>query len=95
MTRALTIADAVTIADVISWCQHNARLAWVDHRGDVACGTARSIGDERGNLLGADDDVRDGFVHITTAAGWEWFVPMADVMAWHRAGMMVRDGVTS
>jgi hypothetical protein len=89
--RPLTIPDAVTIADIIRWCQTCARLTWLDDRGDLAHGTARSIGDERGGFAGPTDDVRDCHVRITTAAGWEWFVPMADVIARHRAGTMVQD----
>jgi hypothetical protein len=87
----LTIADAVTLADVIRWCQENARLAWVDDRGDIAYGTARSIGDHYGAFLAGTRDVRDAFVRITTEDGWEWFPRMTDVMARHQAGTMLRD----
>jgi hypothetical protein len=87
--RTLTIADAVALADIISWCQRNARLAWLDERDELAYGTARSIGDSLGNFLTNGDDVRDAFVRITTAMGFEWFVPMSDVLARHQAGTMV------
>jgi hypothetical protein len=42
--RILTIADAVALADVVRWVQCNARLRWLDDRGEIAEGTARSIG---------------------------------------------------
>jgi len=81
----------VTLADVIGWCQTNARLAWIDERGDIRRGTARSIGDDQGLFLASGVDVRDSHVRITTADGWEWFVPMADIIAHHQAGTMVRE----
>lgn len=89
--RILTIADAVALADVVRWVQCNARLRWLDDRGEIAEGTARSIGDDRGNFLASTDDVRDAYVRITTAMGWEWFPRMAEVIERHRAGTMVRD----
>jgi hypothetical protein len=81
MDRTLTLSATVRLAVIIGWAQRNTRLRWLDERGDIATGTARSIGDERGNFLTATDDVRDGFLRITTSAGWEWFVPIAEVLA--------------
>jgi len=89
--QVLTLADTVTMCDVIRWCQTNARLLWMDDRGDIRQGTARSIGDDRGAFLASGADVRGSFVRITTAEGWEWFAPMADVIARHQAGTMVRE----
>jgi hypothetical protein len=89
--RPLTIADAIAIGDVLTWCQRNARLRWLTDNGDIAEGTARSVGDASGNFLRSTDDVRDSFVRITTATGWEWFPRMAEVIERHQAGTMVRD----
>lgn len=49
-------------------------------------GTARCIGDERGNFAPRDADIRDEHLRVTTSLGWEWFPPMRDVMT------MVMDG---
>lgn len=88
--RILTVGEAVNLATIIGWAQGNLRLSWLDDRGDVAEGTARSIGDEQGNFLNGTDDVRDGFLRITTASGFEWFVPMADVLDRVQQGTMVQ-----
>jgi hypothetical protein len=62
-------------------------ISWVDpNTGSVETGTARSIGDERGNFTPPDADIRDEHLRITTSRGWEWFVPMRDAMD------MVMDG---
>ena len=93
--RILTINEVTSLAEIVGWCQRNDRLMWLDDRGDVAYGTARSIGDERGNFLARGDDVRDAYVRITTAMGWEWFVLVAEVIERQQAGTMVRDQVAS
>ncbi len=95
MSDILTLDHALALADVIRWAQSNARLRWLDQNTrEIEAGTARSIGDERGNFLAYGDDVRDAYLRITTARGWEWFVPMADVMAFIARGEMVRDEAT-
>jgi hypothetical protein len=90
-TRVLTVHDAILIGDIAEWAIHNSKLLWLDDRGEVQTGTARSIGDNQGNLLGRGVDVRDAFLRITTAMGWEWFVPMAEVIERHRIGTMMPD----
>jgi hypothetical protein len=89
--RVLTVADLVSMAEIAGWCQRCLPLVWLadDGSSELVYGTARSIGDERGNFLHPLDDVRDAFVRITMRSGWEWFVPMADVMARQQAGTMV------
>jgi hypothetical protein len=95
MTRILTIQDTTALAEIIGWCQRTDRLMWLDDRGDVAYGTARSIGDANGNFLAAGEDVRDAYVRITTAMGFEWFVLVAEVMVRQQEGTMVRERVGS
>jgi hypothetical protein len=85
--RVLTIGDAVTLTE---WAQKNSRLMWLDHRGEPAKGTARSIGDVVGNFT-PEKDVRDAFLRITTAMGFEWFLPMEQAMAMQREGTLVAD----
>ena len=87
----LTLRDALDLSTIIRWAQSNAIVRWLDDRNEVQSGTVRSIGDERGNFLRADDEVRDSFVRITTSSGWEWFVPMKDILRLVRNDMMVRD----
>lgn len=90
-TRTLTIPDVIALAEIARWCQTTARLTWLDDRGDLAYGTARSIGDQNGGLLARCEDVRDAFLRITTAAGFEWFLPVAVAIVRQQAGTMVAD----
>lgn len=88
--RTLTLTEAVELATVIGWAQRNARLRWLDDRGDIHEGTARSIGDDRG-MFTQGADVRDCHLRITTAMGFEWFVPMSDVISRVHGSTMVAD----
>jgi len=83
----LSLRDAVAISTVVNWAVKGAKLRWVND--GIHEGTARSIGDENGNFLSADDDVRDAHFRITTSMGWEWFVPMVDVVKMVRNSEMV------
>lgn len=87
----LTVTDAVHLATAIRWAQTNAKVRWLNESGDIQEGTARSLGDERGNFLTADDDVRDGFFRITTTMGGEVFLPVVDVIRMVRNTTMVED----
>lgn len=90
-TRTLNIREAVNLGIALSWTQRNARLQWVDDRGNLGEGIARCVGDMNGNFAGPDDDVRDCYMRITTTGGFEWFVPMSDVLDRIVAGTMVED----
>lgn len=87
----LTLRDACDIADVVNACQRTARVAWLTDHNDRMEGTMRSVGDERGNFLRADDEVRDAFVRITTSMGMEVFMPMRDAMRLVHKSEMVFD----
>lgn len=80
MSRVLTINDACTIADIVRCVQGCQPITRLLDGGDVVTGTARSIGDEHGNFLARGDDVRDGFLRVTTSMGFEEFWEMAMVM---------------
>jgi hypothetical protein len=69
------LVNLSTVADAASRCAPVARL--VD--GNVVYGTARSIGDTHGNFLGSDEDVREGYLRVTTTSGWEVFWPVAEL----------------
>jgi|tagenome__1003787_1003787.scaffolds.fasta_scaffold20985677_10 hypothetical protein len=79
--NVLTMADLTALETISRAAITCARIAWVDRvTGRINYGTARSIGDENGNFLRRDKDVRDGFLRITTRGGWEHFVRVRDLM---------------
>lgn len=77
----LTMQEAVTLAAIIDAAQRNAHVGYLTDNGDVVTGTVRSIGDERGNFLRSDEDVRNAYVRITLSSGFEVFRPIGDVAA--------------
>lgn len=81
MDQTLNIHTAVNIAKVVEMAQTNARVGWVPESGDIMEGTVRCIGDERGNHLNNDEDVRNAFLRITTTMGWEVFMPMSEAIS--------------
>lgn len=81
----LNMRDLTTLAMVAECAQQNRRVRFLaSNSGNVVEGVARSIGDEQGNFLREDEDVRDGFLRISSTM--EWFLPVRDVM------QMLRDG---
>jgi hypothetical protein len=83
-TRTLTVRDAVALATILEAAQTNARVRWVDdnHPDGVNEGTARHlVKDSRtAGFLGANDDVRDAYLRVTTVSGWEAWLPVADLI---------------
>ena len=57
----------------------------------MAEGTVRSLGDENGGFLTDTDDVRAAHVRITTSMGFEWFVPMRELVTMLDAGEIGED----
>jgi hypothetical protein len=97
-TRPITIHGALALAAIVETAVHGSRVAWLTGAdgvaygtGDVAYGTARSIGDESGNFARDDQDIRDCHLRITTDRGFEWFPPVADVLRWYADGLFVVD----
>lgn len=80
--RILTITEVHQLSELARMAQTNARVAWIDEENGntTQTGTARSIGDENGNFLNEKDDVRDAFFRITTAMGFELFMPVQKAM---------------
>jgi hypothetical protein len=76
----LTMRDLVALEEVARAAQTNAKVRWLLQSGDIAEGTARSIGDERGNFLSWGEDVRDGYLRITNKGGWDHFVPVTKLI---------------
>lgn len=74
----VTVGEAVTLAAIITACQRNARVGYVDDtaRDGVSVGTLRSVGDDLGNYSKPGQDVRECFVRITMRSGFENFMPV-------------------
>jgi len=87
----LTMQEAVALAAVVDAAQRNARVGYLADNGDVVTGTVRSIGDERGNFLRNDEDIRHGYVRITLSSGFELFRPIGEVTAGIRETTFVID----
>jgi hypothetical protein len=85
--RILTLTDAGCLADVIRATEGNRRVARLVE-GNVITGTARSIGDDRGNF-DFKSDARDQFLRVTTDGGWEMFWRISDLMPEVRSGEFV------
>jgi hypothetical protein len=79
--QLLTLTDALAVAELISYAQRNAKVARLTEGGRVVYGTARSIGDQRGNFLLNTEDVRDGYLRVTSRIGVEYFWPVRELMA--------------
>lgn len=59
-----TIADTVHIETIMHAAQQGARVRWLDN-GDLREGVARCIAHDGGGFLQSDEDVRDGFLHVS------------------------------
>ena len=82
----LSVSDVVALATITGAAASTARVARFMPEdsplaGSVVQGTARSVGDERGNFLGAGEDVRDAYLRVTTRGGMECFWPVRELMA--------------
>jgi len=84
--EALTLADALDLAEIITAGRRFARVAWALDSGDVISGTARGIYTETDYLANARCDVRGTRLRITTLIGAEVFMPMHEVITKYRAG---------
>lgn len=86
MTEILTISDAIYLNQVIDAASQSAKVAWVNDEdaeaGDVRYGTARHIvqGPDDIGFLRNDQDVRNGYLRITSRTGMEVFLPVRDLM---------------
>jgi hypothetical protein len=80
MADILTVTDAVSLQTIIGAAQHNAKVARLmdDY---VIYGIARSICNDSFYTLGPQDDVRDGFLRVTTQGGMETLWPVRELLA--------------
>lgn len=79
MDAPLTVRTLVHLSTLAGACQRTERVRWLLEGGVLAEGTARCFAHEGGGFLGADEDVRDAFVHIS-GHGEVW-LPVMDVVA--------------
>lgn len=88
MTGLLTTTDASALAAIINAAVTNQQVGrLIDEK--VVVGTARNIGDENGNFLDGQTDIRDGYLHVTMRAGWEVFWAVRDLMPQYLTGEFV------
>jgi hypothetical protein len=59
--------------------------------GDVIYGQARSIGRTDGAFLPAGEDVRAGYLRVTTRGGFEAFWPVSELVFEYLDGVFVLD----
>jgi hypothetical protein len=89
--RVLSIGEAVDLAAIVRCCRGASVARFNETTGDVTYGTARCIGDERGNFLADGEDVRDAYLRVTTVNGWEVFWKVSDLLPEVRSGYFVSD----
>lgn len=76
--RVLTGTILTALIDISEACVHGYRVVRVLPDDRVIEGTARSLGDERGNFM-HHDDVRDKYMRVTTMIG-EMFWPVSELI---------------
>jgi len=68
---AVTISDVLCLSAVVGAAMRTARVARAYPDGNVVYGTARNIGDESGNYISVDADVRDAYLRVTLQSGFD------------------------
>jgi len=76
----MTIEETIQAAEILRAAQTTAKVAYLLESGDVAYGTARSVGNDRGAFARNGEDVRDLFLRVTTQSGLEAFLPVRELM---------------
>ena len=84
----LTVRNAIALSTLCEAAIHTWKVARLID-GDVIVGLARSIGDERGNFAGSNDDIRGEHLRVTTLSGFEAFWPVADLIDEVHSGFFV------
>ena len=83
--------DLLALSEIARAAAGSRPVRWLTGDGRIVQGTARSVGDERGNILNDDEDVRDGYLRVTLTVGLDVFRPISDVVAQLRDGEFVID----
>lgn len=80
-TKPLTVTDATRLATIIEAAIHNWTVARLMPASTLlVVGTARCVGDQNGCTLSKDEDIRDGYLRVTTDGGFEAFWPIAELI---------------
>lgn len=76
----LNLRDAVALSTVLRAAQTNARVTWLVENGETITGVARHIvhDPETAAFLNDDDDVRDGYLRVSST--FEHFLPVREVI---------------
>lgn len=91
----LNIGTAVALGELLTAVQQGRKVTWSPDGGDtIFDGTARAICTRTpdglpGGFLSASDDVRDGYVWITTSTGMETTLPVPFVLELIRQQLFV------
>lgn len=84
-----TMADLHAVSEISDACIHGYRVRRLMPTGGILKGVARCIGDERGNYLRRDEDVRDGFLRVSGIL--EYFWPIREIMPQIHVGELIID----
>jgi hypothetical protein len=93
-TRTLTIGDAITIGTMVNmWHAGNRVRFSTDDGATITTGTVRHIvrSETDYTFLGSGDDIRDGWLRITTVGGWDIALAVPTVIDLIRDGLFVTD----
>lgn len=95
-TRVLTIGDVIALANIIRYAQGERRVVRImpdggPNAGEILRGTARSIGNDRGNFLATGEDVRDAYLRVTLDTGWEAFWLIGELIGENSEGYFTED----
>lgn len=80
MSDFITLADAVSIGEIVRMAQGCKKVARATGDGDVLYGTARSIGAPNGTFLKARENILDAYLRVTLSSGLEAFWPVRLLM---------------
>lgn len=82
----LSVSDIERLYEILRVAQGTMKVARAMNGGpgyqdgDIVYGTARYICAPSGAFLRSDEDVRDGYLRVTTDNGWDVFWPVRDLM---------------
>ena len=86
----LTTSDVVALAEIVNAAHNGAKVGRILNMGyrETVIGTARHlvVSPEYPVFPGVDDDMRDGFLRVTLASGFEAFWPVSDLVTDLRNG---------
>jgi hypothetical protein len=77
----LSAQHVLGLAQIVLAARKGQRVARLDEDSNVRVGTARSLGDERGNYMGREDDIRDVYLRVTLLSGFDAYWPVLELLA--------------